>query len=165
VSGAADNLSAAEGATPKTALVFLIFLAAGPPLGSLLLWASAIVVGYGIRSLLAHDLSFHLRSIGILMVSSYAFGGLQALFVAVVAAIAQSMSRAGLVPLLPILLASLLAGAAHAVFGLVKSELQPRWDVLSFFVGLHIAAGLLCWLVCNSVLWPSRRRFDDQVVA
>jgi len=47
VNGAADNVSEAVGFTPKTALVFLIFLAAGPPLGLLIVWTTAMVLGHG----------------------------------------------------------------------------------------------------------------------
>jgi hypothetical protein len=164
-SRAADNLSEAVGATPKTVLVFLIFLAAGPPLGILVFWAIVIVLRDAPLSFSTYDLSLHLRSFGVFTVGSYIFGGLQALFVACVAAIAQSMSRAGLVPLLPIILASLFVSAAFAVFVAVKSMSLFFGVVPLLFLGLHVGSGLLCWLICNTVLWPFRRRSANQAMA
>jgi len=164
VNGTADSCSEAEGATSKTALVFLFFAVAGPPLGSLIVWASAIVLGV-VPSPSARDLSAHLGSLALFAVASYIFGGLQALFVAVVAAIAQSMSRSGLVPFRPVLFASLMASAAYVVFAVVKSEKLPSWDTLLGFASLHVGTALLCALICNTLLWPFRRRFVNQAVA
>jgi hypothetical protein len=157
-------LSDAEGATPKTALVFLIFLAAGPPLGGLALWTIAVVLGRIPAALSMHDLSLHLQALSVVALASYIFGGVQAQFVACVAAIVQSMSRVGLVPFLPILLAALLAGGANAAFLVMRNERQPLWDLVPL-IGLHVGSGLLCWLICNAVLWPFRRRSANQVMA
>jgi uncharacterized membrane protein len=165
VSGATENLSAAEGVTPKTALVFLIFLAAGPPLGSLLLWVATTVLGHIPLPLSVHDVSVHLQMLGIYAVASYIFGGVQALLVAAVAAIVQSMSRMGMLPFLPVLLACLLASAAYPALTIVKSRSLPAWDMLLLVAGLHVGSGILCWVICNTILWPLRRRSSHQAMA
>jgi hypothetical protein len=165
VSGATDNLSAAEGATPKTALVFLIFLGAGPPLGLLVLMASGIVAGHALSAFSTHDLLAHLRSLGVFAIVSYGLGGIQALFVACVAAISQAMSPMGLLPFLPVLLACLFVSVAYVSFGMVRNQGLPSWDNSLLFAGLHFGSGILCWLICSAVLWPLRRRSDSQVAA
>jgi hypothetical protein len=160
----ADNLSEAEGATPKTALVFLIFLVAGPPLGALFIWAILLIgtiIGHHTPSV--HHLSAVLELVGISVLASYAVGGLQALFVGGVAAIVQSMSRAGLVPFWPVLVACLLAAAAYPVFAILKNQSLPYWETALLFFGLTVGSGILCWLICNAVLWPFRRRSANQV--
>ena len=165
MSGAAENLSEAEGATPKTALVFLIFLAAGPPVGISLMWAMVMSLAYILGDFPTRDLPLHLRSLGVFVVASYVFGGVQALFVACVAAVVQSMSRVGLVPVRPVLVACLLASVAYPTFVIVTDRSLPPWDMLLALVGLHVGSGLLCWTICNAVLWPFRRRFVNQAVA
>jgi hypothetical protein len=165
VSGAAENLSQAEGATPKTALVFLIFLVAGPPVGILLMWAMVMSLAYILGGLPTRDLPLHLRSLSFFMVASYMLGGAQALFVACVAAVVQSMSRVGLVPVRPVLVACLLASVAYPAFMIVADRSPPPWEMLLAWVGLHVGSGLLCWLICNAVLWPFRRRFVNQAIA
>ncbi|CAN7663406.1 hypothetical protein LJR220_006287 [Bradyrhizobium sp. LjRoot220] len=158
------NLSEAEGATPKTALVFLIFLVAGPPLGALLIWAVLLI-----WAIISHNPPsvhhYHLQMVGISVLASYAVGGLQSLFVGGVAAIVQSMSRAGLVPFRPVLVACLLAGAAYPVFTILKNQSLPYWEMLLLFFGLSVGSGILCWLICNAVLWPFRRRSANQAMA
>jgi hypothetical protein len=163
VSGEADNRSEAEGATPKTALVFLIFLIAGPPVGILLTWAMAMSLAYILGDFPTRDLPLHLRSLGIFVIASYALGGVQALFVACVAAVVQSMSRVGLVPVRPVLVACLLASLALPGFTIVTSQSLPPWDMVLALVGLHIGSGILCWLICNALLWPFRPRPANQV--
>jgi hypothetical protein len=165
VSGEADNLSEAEGATPKTALVFLIFLVAGPPVGILFVWAMTIVLGYILGASATLDLSAHLRTFGVFAVASYMFGGAQALFVACVAAVVQSMSHAGLVPFRPVLAACLLASVAYPAFTIATNQSPPPWDMLLAMIGLHVGGGMLCWLICNAILWPFRRRSANQVMA
>jgi hypothetical protein len=101
VSDAADNVSDAVGFTPKTVLVFLIFLAAGPPLGFLLIWATGMIFGQG-RPAAPYGLSVYLRTFGFFAIASYIAGGVQALFQAFVASITQAASRTGLVPFRPV---------------------------------------------------------------
>ncbi|UPJ48927.1 hypothetical protein IVB30_39025 [Bradyrhizobium sp. 200] len=164
MSDAADNVSDAVGFTPKTALVFLIFLAAGPPLGLLLVWATAMIIGQG-QSAANYGLSAHLRTFGFFAIASYIAGGVQALFLAFVASIAQAASRTGLVPFRPVLFGALFVTVAYAVFMMVKNADPPAWERLSIFFVLHVGSTILCWLVCNTVLWPFRRRSGRQVLA
>jgi hypothetical protein len=163
VSDAADNVSDAVGFTPKTALVFLIYLAAGPPLGFLLIWATAMIFGQG-RPAANYGFSVYLRTFGVFAIASYIAGGVQALFLAFVASIAQAASRTGLVPFRPVFFGALFITVAYAVFMMVKSAGPPAWEGLSIFFVLHVGSTILCWLVCNTVLWPLRRR-SDQVLA
>ena len=160
----AGEVSDAVGFTPKTALVFLIFLAAGPPLGFLLLWATAIMFGQG-QPAASYNLSAYLRTFGFFAIASYIAGGVQALFLAFVASIAQAASRTGLVPFRPVFLGSLFITVAYAGFMMVKRAGPPAWEGLSIFLVLHVGSTILCWLVCNAVLWPFRRRLVDQVLA
>jgi hypothetical protein len=165
VSGATENLSKAEGATPKTALVFVIFLIAGPPVAILLMSAMMISLGYILGDLSPRDLPLHLRSLGVFVVASCMMGGVQALFVAGVAAVVQSMSPMGLLPLRPVLVACLLASLPFPAFVIITDRTLPPWDMLLALVGLHVGSGLLCWLICTTVLWPFRRRFGNDVAA
>ncbi|UPK05017.1 hypothetical protein [Bradyrhizobium sp. 170] len=164
MSDATDNVSDAVGFTPKTALVFLIFLAAGPPLGFLLIWVTGMFFGYG-QPAASYNLSAYLRVFGFFSIAAYIAGGVQALFLAFVAMIAQAASRTGLVPFRPVFLGSLFVTVAYAVFVMVKSASPPAWERLSIFLVLHVGSTIFCWLVCNSVLWPFRRRSDQQVRA
>ena len=164
MSDATDNVSDAVGFTPKTALVFLIYLAAGPPLGFLLVWATGMIFGHG-QPAANYSLSAYLRTFGFFAIASYIAGGVQALFLAFVASIAQAASRTGLVPFRPVFLGSLFVTVAYAVFVMVKSASPPAWERLSIFLVLHVGSSIWCWLVCNTVLWPFRRRSDRQVLA
>ena len=164
MSDAADNVSDAVGFTPKTALVFLIYLAAGPPLGFLLIWATAMIFGQGLPAA-NYGFSVYLRTFGVFAIASYIAGGVQALFLAFVASIAQAASRTGLVPFRPVFFGALFITVAYAVFMMVKSAGPPAWEGLSIFFVLHVGSTILCWLVCNVVLWPFRRRSDQQVLA
>jgi hypothetical protein len=164
VSSAADNVSAAVGFTPKTALVFLIFLAAGPPLGFLVLWGTALIFGQG-QPATSYNASIYLRTFGVFAVASYIAGGVQALFLAFVASIAQAASRDGMVPFRPIFFGSLFVTVAYAVFMMVKRADPPAWEGLSIFLVLHTGAAILSWLICNTLLWPFRRRTANQVAA
>ena len=162
--GADDELSAAVGFTPKTVLVFLIFLAAGPPLGFLVLCGTALIFGEG-QPAAGYGASAYLRTFGFFAVASYIFGGLQALFLAFVASIAQAASRDGMVPFRPVFFGSLFVTVAYAVFMMIKTAGTPAWEGLSIFFVLHTGAAILCWLVCKTVLWPFRRRAAGQVAA
>ena len=164
MSDSADNVSDAVGFTPKTALVFLIYLAAGPPLGFLLVWATGMIFGHD-QPAASYNLSAYLRAFGFFAIASYIAGGVQALFLAFVASIAQAASRTGLVPFRPVFFGALFITVAYAVFMMVKSAGPPAWEGLSIFFILHVGSTVLCWLVCNAVLWPLRRRSDHQVLA
>ena len=164
VSGASDDVSDAEGFTPKTALVFLIFLVAGPPLGLLLVSATALILAHG-EPAASYSLSAYLRMFGFFAIASYSAGGVQALFLAFVASIAQAVSRTGLVPFRPVFFGALFVTVAYAVFMMVKSAGPPAWERLSIFLVLHVGSTILCWLVCNAVLWPFRRRPNEQAMA
>jgi hypothetical protein len=164
VSGATDNVSGAEGFTPKTALVFLIFLVVGPPTGLLLALATALILAHG-EPAASYDLSVYLRMFGVFAFVSYIAGGVQALFLAFVASIAQASSRNGLVPFRPVFFGALFITVAFAVFMMIKNAGPPAREVLSMFFVLHVGSTILCWLVCNAVLWLFRRRPDQQVMA
>jgi hypothetical protein len=164
VSDTAGNLSDAVGFTPKTALVFLIFLAVGPPLGFLVLWGTALIFGQG-QPAAPYGLSVYLRTFGFFAIASYAVGGVQALFLAFVASIAQAASRTGLVPFRPVFFGALFVTVAYGAVVMVKSARPPGWEGLSIFFVLHVGSTILCWLVCNTVLWPFRRRLDHRVLA
>ena len=164
MSSATDNASDAVGFTPKTVLVFLIFLAAGPPLGFLLIWATALAFGVG-QPAASYDLSAHLKVFSFFAVASYLAGGVQALFLAIVASIAQAASRDGLVPFRAVFFGALFITAAYAVFMVIKDAGKLGWEGLSIFLVLHVGSTIMCWLVCNALLWPFRRQPDYRVRA
>ncbi|KRQ98823.1 hypothetical protein CQ10_25920 [Bradyrhizobium valentinum] len=145
------------GFTPKTALVFLIFLAAGPPFGFLVIWATAMIFGPS-QPVASYGPSAYLQTFGFFAIASYIAGGVQALFLAFVASIAQAASRTGLVPFWPVFFGALFITVAYAVFMMVKRAGPPAWEGLSILLVLHVGSTILCWLVCNAVLWPFRRR-------
>jgi hypothetical protein len=164
MSDATDRTSDAEGFTPKTALVFLIFLVVGPPIGLVLVSATTLLLAHG-EPAASYNLSAYLRTFGFFAIASYIAGGVQALFLAFVASIAQATSRTGLVPFRPVFFGALFVTVAYAVFMMIKNAAPPAWEGLSIFFILHVGSTILCWLVCNAVLWPFRRRADQQVVA
>jgi len=159
-----DNVSDAVGFTPKTALVFLIFVAVGPPLGFLVLWATALAFGAG-QPAGSYNVSAYLKVLGFFAVASYIAGGVQALFLAFVASIAQAASRDGLVPLRAVVFGALFITVAYGIFMIVKDGGALGWEGLSIFFVLHVGSTILCWLVCNALLWPFRRRSANQVPA
>jgi hypothetical protein len=164
VSSATDHVSDAVGFTPKTVLVFLIFLAAGPPLGFLLIWATALAFGVG-QPAASYDPSAYLKVFGFFAVASYIAGGVQALFLAFVASIAQAASRNGLVPFRAVFFGALFITVAYAIFMVIKDAGKLGWEGLSIFLVLHVGSTIMCWLVCNALLWPFRRQPGYQVPA
>ena len=164
MNGTTDHVSDAEGFTPKTALVFFIFLVAGPPIAILLVSATTLILAQG-EPAASYNLSAYLRMFGFFAAASYIAGGVQALFLAFVASIAQAASRTGLVPFRPVFFGALFVTVAYAVFMMIKDAAPPAWEGLSIFFVLHVGSTILCWLVCNAVLWPFRRRADQQVMA
>ena len=163
MSGTTDHVSDAEGFTPKTALVFFIFLIVGPPIAILLVSATTLILAHG-EPAASYNLSSYLRMFGFFAIASYIAGGVQALFLAFVASIAQAASRTGLVPFRPVFFGALFITVAYAVFMMIKNAGPPAWEGLSIFFVLHVGSTILCWLVCNAVLWPFRRRSDQQVM-
>ena len=164
MSGATGHASDAEGFTPKTALVFIVFLVVGPPIAILLVSATTLILAHG-EPAASYNPSAYLRTFGFFAIASYIAGGVQALFLAFVASIAQASSRTGLVPFRPVLFGALFITVAYAVFMMIKNAGPPAWEGLSIFLVLHVGSTILCWLLCNALLWPFRRRLDRRVVA
>ena len=144
--------------------VFLVFVIAGPPLGLLSLLAAGTLLapagsfGGTIRVPTAHELDLMLKGFGLFSPFSYLFGGVQAACVGLVAAIAQYHDRVRRVPLIPMLVASFVAGAAFLGIIALKSPQPPTFTAIAGFLALHCAAGIGCWLVANALLWPFRPR-------
>jgi hypothetical protein len=138
-------------------LVFVVFAALGPPLVGLIIF----LVGFAMATSKVQQMA-HARSLfefaTLVMAISYWVGGLQAIVVGVVAGIAQSRARSHLVPLVPVLLACLVAGAGFMVVVYLRSVQPPLLFTTAAFVGLHLVAGLLCWFLSNAILWPFRNR-------
>jgi hypothetical protein len=84
---------------------------------------------------------------------AYLFGGLQATLVGVVAAWYQRRHPQGAVPLVPILVASVLS--MPTMF--VMTKVQRSLSSLAIVLGLHLAAGFVCWAIANTALCSWRR--------
>ena len=164
MSGETVSRSDAQGFGPKTVLVFLIFAGAGPLSGGLIvqaagwyLFSAAPQDSYGFR--------FYMDLAGTAVSVSYFCGGLQALFVAIVAAIFQVKVRTGFVPRLPILVSSLFAGVVVAA--VIQGPNLGIFDIATLLMvfAFHAVCGILCALICNTLLWPFRPRPDNQAMA
>jgi hypothetical protein len=163
VSGETESRSDAQGLGPKTVLVFFVFAGAGPPIGSLIVETGVFL--FSPAPPVPHGFRFYLDHLGTAALFSYILGGLQALFVAAVAVIFQVKVRTGFVPFLPILVSSLIACVVVAIV-LGRGDLD---DIPSYVATLlvvfafHVTCGILCWLICNGLLWPFRPRPANQV--
>jgi len=73
------------------------------------------------------------------------------------------MLRHGNLHSLHAVLQAVLLGAA--VFMMIKDAGALGWEGLSIFFVLHVGSTIMCWLVCNALLWPFRRQSDYQVPA
>jgi hypothetical protein len=164
VSGETESRSDAQGLGPKTVLVFLIFAGAGPPIGGLILQAAGWFL-FGTAPRDSYEFRFYLDLMGATALFSYIFGGLQALFVAVVAAIFQIKVRTGVVPLWPVLASSLFAGVVAAM--VVQGGNLGIFDIATLLMvfAFHAFCGILCGLICNALLWPFRPRSANQAMA
>ena len=165
MSGETESRSDAQGLGPKTVLVFLVFLifaGAGPLVGGSIVQLSGWFL-FSTAPPDSYEFRFYMDFIGAAASASYFFGGLQALFVAVVAATFQVKVRTGFVPFLPVLVSALFAGVAMVVQG----ENLGIFDIVTLLTVLvfHAVCGILCGLICNALLWPFRPRPGNQVMA
>jgi hypothetical protein len=159
-----ERRSDAQGFGPKTVLVFLIFAGAGPFIGGLIVKV-AVWFFFGTAPQDSDDFRVYHDIIETPALVSYVFGGLQASFVAVVAAIFQVKVRTGFVPFFPILVASVFAGVVAAT--VVQGGNLGIFGIAALLVviAFHAFCGMLCWLICTALLWPFRPRPGNQVTA
>jgi hypothetical protein len=149
----------------RSALVVLVFLIAGPPLGAFLLLTAPFVAGLGQRWP-TFEFARGLSTLGLASILAYVVGGLQAFFVGVVAGACQRRTRSQLVPLLPVLAAGLATGVLFLAFVTWKSmgpaasmiAASPSARTIATFLALHVGASAGCWLLANIMLWRHRAR-------
>jgi hypothetical protein len=48
---------------------------------------------------------------------------------------------------------------------MIKDADALGWEGLSIFFVLHAGSTIMCWLVCNALLWPFRRQPDHRIPA
>jgi hypothetical protein len=132
-------------------MTFVMFAVAGPFLMVVLLIVVSKIIGEAPPNQIP-PAPFGL-AVAQTLLFAYLFGGLQSLAVALVASFFQVRSRSALVPLLPVVVAGVVTGAAFAwLFSTVA--VQPLGlNVVLGILGIHVGASLGCWLIANALLW------------
>jgi hypothetical protein len=147
----------------RAVATFLIFVFVGPPIG-LLMAAATFEPGRitGLLNLATIDSSRATRLAMFNIMLSYMVGGIPATLVGLVAAVTQYRSRMQRAPLRVVLLASLVTAL---IFFVVFFSYPPFWQqpaflitVLALVIGVHLAAGFVCWLIVNGLLRLSGSR-------
>jgi hypothetical protein len=132
--------------------VFIVFALLGPPLGGLIVVLALTVSSvFGSRGMTANELRYLPAFVAFVLAYSYVLGGVQAAAVGVVAAMAQRSSARGTVPLLPVLIASVVAGLASIGFFVIWG-VKPEVSFLAVMLVISVGAGLLCRLICNRIV-------------
>jgi hypothetical protein len=151
-----DDMASSPSVNVRPLVVFIVFAVLGPPMGAFILIGGLLMIGINASQLPQMPSAFEFAK-GMALVTPFSFmlGGVQAAFVALVAAFVNAFRPSGLLPFWPVLIASFLAGAGFVV---VIAAYQSNGGLFLLFVGLHIAAGFGCWLIANAVLWRFRRR-------
>jgi hypothetical protein len=151
-----DKATAQRFALVRPLTVFLIFAIVWPLVGGLLaLGVLLIMMSTGPDAPLSLGGMDELEKASVLFLKIvYFVGGLQAVFVGLVALIATVLRLSERVSFLAVAIASLAAGI---VFVFVT---DPRAPVIAFsvIVGVHVATGIVCWLISQLALRLFRGR-------
>jgi hypothetical protein len=141
--------SAAQRARAAPIAVFLVFAVLGPPLGGLIVILALTVSSvFGGRTATGNEWRYVPAFVAFVLMYSYLLGGLQAAGVGLVAAIAQRAAGHGTVPLVPVLLASIVAGLATiGVF--VLWGVKPDALFVAFMLAIPVGAAVGCRRICN----------------
>jgi len=132
---------------------FLVFAVAGPPIGALIVLSAAVIaMSYGPEGLGPFKLDEFGKVVALGAAIAYVLGGLQALFVAVVAAVAQALRWPGWGSFLAVVIAGLATGIGF-VSWMVAGSNTPFLSIQSFiFLGVHVGAAIGCWLIAEGIL-------------
>jgi hypothetical protein len=129
---------------------FLVYAVAGPPIGALILFGAVVIaMYYGPEGLawLQGSMEEFARGAALVTAVAYLFGGMQALFVAIVAAATQALRWSGRAIFLAVVIAGLMTGVAFMLLMVSKSN-TPFLSLQSFiFLGVHVGAAIGCWLI------------------
>jgi hypothetical protein len=147
--------------------VFLIFAIVGPLLGGFMALIFLLLFGHRpvISEVTFGEIGFLVTGIMRVVVASFFVVGLQAAGMGLVAAGSQIMVGKPRVPFIPVLLASLLLGAA-ATFIVMNPLSPPRPDpaIVTAALAIHLGMGLLCWLIANVMLQAFEPRRAEMAV-
>jgi hypothetical protein len=143
-------LGAASAATDRIGIarpliVFLVFAILGPLVGGALgvaVLLTAVSLGPDAPLLRGGMEELH-KAIPLFVKISYLLGGIQAVFLGVVAMVATILRWKDLGSLLSVIGASLVASFVFVML------VDPRAPRLGFyiFLGVHLGAGIACWLI------------------
>ena len=131
-------------------IVFLVFAILGPLVGGALgvvVLLTAMSLGPD-APLLRDGMEDLHKAIPLFVQISYLLGGIQAVFLGVVAMLATILRWRALGSLLSVIGASLVASFIFVML------VDPRAPRLGFyiFLGVHLGAGIACWLIAQVVL-------------
>ena len=150
--------------TLRALATFLVFVLVGPVVGLVTLTA---VVAFDRSSRLvelAANPDNFIRLTMLYLSVSYLFGGIPAALVGLVAAVTQYRSRLQRAPLRAVLLASFVTALIFlAAFSIPPAswEREPTsliTELALVVLGLHLTAGIGCWLIANGLLRLSGSR-------
>jgi glucan phosphoethanolaminetransferase (alkaline phosphatase superfamily) len=143
---------------------FLVFVPVGPLVG-LVTVTAVIALDRSSRLVqLATNPENFIRLTMLYLSLSYVFGGIPAALVGLVAAVTQYRSRLQRAPLRAVLLASFMAALIFlAAFSIPSAswEREPTSFITALaltVLGLHLTAGIVCWLIANGLLRLSGSR-------
>jgi hypothetical protein len=133
-----------------------VYAVAGPLVGALIVFAAAMIVMFygpeGMPSFRDSSLEEFGRGVTLLAGLAYLVGGLQALFVAIVAAATQALHWPGRAAFLAVMIAGFMTGIGF-VSWMVSNSNTPFLSIQSFiFLGVHIGAAVGCWLITQGIL-------------
>jgi hypothetical protein len=153
-----------RGSVWESVLVFFVFLLVAPPLSEVIffvaasLWAALTMSGTALPFLPIMSSN----GIALLLFFAYAFGGLQAAAVGIVAAMSHAKNPTLPVPVPPIVVASMCAGVASSILIGFLGMRSGSWFLFVFVA--HLGANLLCVLIANALLqrfWSHPRDGED----
>ena len=135
-------------------IVFLVFAIAGPLVGGVFTIAVLLIaMSQGPDGpLLAGGMEEFEKAAILFVKIVYFVGGLQAVFVALVALLATVLRWGSRASFLAVVVASLVAGIGFVSL-MVSNSNTPFLSVQSFIsLGVHVATGIVCWLIAHGIL-------------
>lgn len=136
---------------------FLVFAVAAPPIGALILFVAIVAAMLlfgpeGTTFFSGSGMGEFGKAVVLIAAASYLFGGLQALCVAIVAAVTQALRWPGRATFLAVAIAGVATGIGFVLW-MVSNSNTPFLSLQSFiFLGVHVGAAVGCWLIMQGIL-------------